>query len=83
MRERTYLLPQSNLVNVMLTLAAEYDFRVIDLYNANLLDSHDADIVTDYVPDGVHANENGYRILAQHIAAEIVRQEEGVTDTLQ
>ena len=83
MRERSYLLPQSDLVNVMLTLAAEYDFRVIDLYNANLLDSHDADIVTNYIPDGVHANETGYRILAQHIAAEIVRQEEGATDTLQ
>ncbi len=87
MRERTYLLPQNDLVNVMLTLAAEYDFRVIDLYNSNLLDSHDADIVADYMPDGVHANEAGYKILAEHIAAEIVRQEEaqpeGTTDTLQ
>ncbi len=87
MRERTYLLPQNDLVNVILTLAAAYDFHVIDLYNANLLDSHDADIVTDYMPDGVHANETGYRILAEHIAAEIVRQEEahmeGIMDTLQ
>lgn len=83
MRERTYLLPQNDLVNVILTLAAAYDFPVIDLYNANLLDSHDADIVTDYMPDGVHANETGYRILAEHIAAEIVRQEEGMTATLQ
>ena len=87
MRERTYLLSQNDLVNVILTLAAAYDFHVIDLYNANLLDSHDADIVTDYMPDGVHANETGYRILAEHIAAEIVRQEEahmeGIMDTLQ
>lgn len=86
-KERPYLLLQDDLVNVMLTLAAEYDFSVIDLYNSNLLDSHEADIVADYIPDGVHANETGYRILAQHIAAEILRQEEADaedwTDSLQ
>lgn len=76
MRERDYLLPQSNLVNVILTLSAEYDFHVIDLYNSNILDSHDADIVADYVPDGVHASKAGYRILAEHIAAEVVRSHE-------
>ncbi len=76
MRERDYLLPQSNLVNVILTLSEEYDFKVIDLYNSNILDSHDADIVADYVPDGVHASKAGYRILAEHIAAEMVRSYE-------
>lgn len=87
MRERSYLLPQKNLADVILTLAAVYDFRVIDLYNSNILDSHDADIVADYIPDGVHPNEAGYQILAQHIAAELVRHEEryeeGRTDSLQ
>lgn len=73
MREKTYLLPQKNLADMILTLAAAYDFQVIDLYNSNILDSHDADIVADYMPDGVHANKAGYRILAEHIAAELVR----------
>lgn len=73
MRERTYLLPQKNVANVILTLSAAYDIKVIDLYNSNILDSHDADIVADYMPDGVHANKAGYRILAEHIAAELVR----------
>ena len=76
MRERTYLLSQKNLADVILTLAAAYDFQVIDLYNSNILDSHDADIVADYMPDGVHANKAGYRILAEHIAAELVRSYE-------
>ena len=76
MRERTYLLPQKNLSDVILTLSAAYDFQVIDLYNSNILDSHDADIVADYMPDGVHANKAGYRILAEHIAAEMVRSYE-------
>ena len=73
MRERDYLLPQRRLVNVMLELSEEYGFTVIDLYNSNILDSHDVDIVTDYMPDGVHPNEEGYQILAEHIAAELLR----------
>ena len=73
MQERDYLLPQSRLVNVILELSEEYGYPVIDLYNSNILDSHDADIVTDYMPDGVHPNEEGYQILAEHIAAELVR----------
>ncbi|MDE7359250.1 MAG: hypothetical protein K2N39_07485 [Lachnospiraceae bacterium] len=76
MRERTYLLPQKNIADMILTLSAAYDFQVIDLYNSNMLDSHDADIVADYMPDGVHANRAGYRILAEHIAAELVRHYE-------
>ncbi len=73
MSERDYLLPQKNFVNVILTLAWEYDFEVIDLYNSNLLDSHDVNIVKEYMPDGVHGNHDGYRILAEHFAAELVR----------
>ena len=76
MRERKYLLPQTNLADVILTLSASYGFQTIDLYNSNILDSHDADIVADYMPDGVHGNREGYRILAEHIAAELVRHYE-------
>lgn len=73
MRERDYLLPQQRFVDVILTLAKEYDYEVIDLYNSNILDSHDVDIVEEYVPDGVHANQEGYRIMAEHFAAELIR----------
>lgn len=73
MSERDYLLPQQNFVDVILTLAREYDCGIIDLYNSNILDSHDADIVANYLPDGVHANHEGYQIMAEHIAAELIR----------
>ena len=76
MRERSYLLPQKDLADAILTLSAAYGFETIDLYNSNILDSHDADIVADYMPDGVHCNKEGYRILAEHIAAELVRSSE-------
>ena len=73
MRERDYLLPQKDFVDVILRMAQEYDFGLIDLYNSNFLDSHDANIVAEYMPDGVHGNHDGYRILAEHFAAELVR----------
>lgn len=72
-RERDYLLPQSVFVNMMQQLAAEYRVPVIDLYHANLLDTHDAAVIRNFMPDGVHGNQAGYRILAEHMAAEIIR----------
>ena len=73
MSERDYLLPQQDFVDVILTLAKEYDFEVIDLYNSNILDSHDPDIIANYIPDGVHANHEGYQLMAEHFAAELIR----------
>ena len=57
----------------MIALAREYEFDVIDLYDSNLLDSHDAAVISNYMPDGVHCNPDGYRILAEHIAADLIR----------
>lgn len=72
-KERSELLPQSRLVGVIKQLAEEYDIPVIDLYNSNILDSHDAAIIYNYVPDGVHCNPAGYKILAEHFAAELIQ----------
>ncbi|MDE6884020.1 MAG: hypothetical protein K2P48_12980 [Lachnospiraceae bacterium] len=77
MKERDYLLPQQKFVDVIKTLAAEYDYEVIDLYNSNILDSHDANVVADYIPDGVHGNHDGYQIMAEHFASELVQHYEG------
>lgn len=72
-KERSELLPQSRLVGAMKQMAAEYEIPVIDLYNSNILDSHDAAIIYNYVPDGVHCNPAGYKILAEHFAAELIQ----------
>lgn len=77
MRERDYLLPQQKFVDVILKLAGEYDYGVIDLYNSNILDSHDANVVADYIPDGVHGNHDGYQIMAEHFASELILHYEG------
>ncbi|MDE7334646.1 MAG: hypothetical protein K2O16_20930 [Lachnospiraceae bacterium] len=77
-KERDYLLPQNTLVNVIIQLATEYDIQVIDLYNSNMLDTHDAAVIYNYMPDGVHCNADGYSVLAEHLAAELIRIYGGV-----
>lgn len=76
-KERDYLLPQSTIVNTMKALAEEHGIEVIDLYNSNILDTHDAAVIYNYMPDGVHCNPDGYTLLAEHIAAELIRLYQG------
>ena len=72
-KERPNLLPQRIIVNAILQLADEYDIDTINLYDSNLLDSHDAAVIYNFEPDGVHCNTAGYQILAEHIGAEMIR----------
>ncbi len=71
-KERDYLLPQHVFADAMKELAGEYELPVIDLYHSNILDSHDAAVIYNYMPDGVHCNPAGYEILAQHIGAQLI-----------
>ncbi len=85
-KERPELMSQRVIVDSMITLAREYEYDVIDLYDSNLLDSHDAAVISNYMPDGVHCNPDGYQILAEHIAADLIRLQnssdgEGLNDT--
>lgn len=72
-KERDYLLPQSAFVRIMKLLAEEYGIPIIDLYGSDFLNSHDAAVIYNFMPDGVHGNESGYRMLAEHMAAELIR----------
>lgn len=72
-KDRPELMSQRVIVDSMIALAREYEFDVIDLYDSNLLDSHDAAVISNYMPDGVHCNPDGYQILAEHIAADLIR----------
>lgn len=67
------LLPQTAFVKMIRQLSHEYEIPVIDLYHANLLDTHDAAVIYNFMPDGVHGNAAGYQILAEHLAAEIIK----------
>lgn len=67
------LLPQQDYVQVIEMLAKEYGFEFIDLYNIGFLDSYDENIREEFIPDSTHGNPEGYRILAEHFASEIVK----------
>ena len=71
--ERKYLMSQEKFPEVIITLAEEHGMEVFDLYNSNILDGHDKDNILHLMPDGVHPNAEGYRILGEHVAAELIR----------
>ncbi len=79
-KERPELMSQRVIVDSMIVLAKEYEFDVIDLYDSNLLDSHDAAVISNYMPDGVHCNPDGYQILAEHIAADLIRLQDSLDE---
>ena len=81
-KERPELMSQRVIVDSIIALAKEYEYDVIDLYDSNLLDSHDAAVISNYMPDGVHCNPNGYQILAEHIAADLIRLQD-LTDDIE
>ncbi len=80
--QRDYLLPQGIFAKAVKELAAQYGIEVIDLYNSNLLDTHDARIISRYMPDGVHGNPAGYRVLAEHMASQVIQimEKDAVSD---
>ena len=80
LNDAVYALDTGNMVHqrsfaeAINTIAPAYDFEVIDMYNNNLLNSHDPDINAQYVYDGIHCNKEGYKILAEHVASQIIQR---------
>lgn len=64
--------PIEDYINAMLSLAEKYNVDVIDLFNYNFLNSYDKGVYDAYVP-GCHPTDEGYRVLGEHIAKEIIR----------
>ncbi len=65
---------QKTFAEAINTIVPPYGFEVIDLYNNNILNSHDKDVNEQFVPDGVHCSPEGYRIIAEHIASQIIQR---------
>lgn len=51
--------------------AKEFGFHVIDLFDSGFLNSRDSDISSRWVPDGIHPNDDGNKMLAERIVSEI------------
>ena len=52
----------------------EQGIEVIDLFNMNFLNSHDTTVRSTWMNDEVHPNSEGNKILAQRVAAEIIKR---------
>ncbi len=65
---------QSDFAEAINTIVPAYGFEVIDMYNNNILNTHDPQINAQFMPDGIHGNAEGYRIIAEHIASEIIQR---------
>lgn len=64
--------PIEDYINAMCTLAEKYNVDVIDLFHNNFLNSYDQGVYDAYVP-GCHPTDEGYRVLGEHIAKEVIR----------
>ncbi len=53
-------------------LAARNGYRIIELYNTGFMSMEDEDTITNLFADSIHPNNEGYRILGEHVAAEIL-----------
>lgn len=64
--------PQLNdYMEVQRTLAKEYGFHVIDLYEQGFMDCTSQESSSYYLADELHPNDNGNIALGEHIAAEL------------
>ncbi len=59
--------PLKDYVDVIRQTAQEYQFPVLDLYETSLLNPNVSEIRNAYVPDGLHPNDAGHRVLAKEI----------------
>ncbi|MCR4750415.1 MAG: SGNH/GDSL hydrolase family protein [Lachnospiraceae bacterium] len=68
------MVQQRSFAEAINTIAPAYSFEVIDMYNNNILNSHDPDVNAKYVYDGIHCNKEGYTIIAEHVASQIIQR---------
>lgn len=68
------MMEQISFAQAINEIAPTYEMDVIDLYNSNFLNSHDPDVNREFITDGVHPNTEGYRILAEHLASQIIQR---------
>ena len=59
-------------MQVQRTLADRHGYHMIDVFNSGFMSTQDAVTTANLIPDGIHPNDTGYRILGEHIAAELL-----------
>lgn len=55
-------------VQILRTVVGRFDLPMLDLYECSAVDTRVPGVVEKYIPDGLHPNDAGHRILAAEIA---------------
>ncbi len=63
----------SEYVDVIRNVAGEYGLPVLDLYNDSYLDTRVNEVLWRYIPDGLHPNGEGHKILEEEIASFLMK----------
>lgn len=59
-------------VDVQRSLYDKYGLHLFDMYSTGFLNTNDSTIKAKLSADGTHLNNDGYKLLGQHIAADLV-----------
>lgn len=65
----------SSYMGYQVTMAERYDIRVIDMYGTGYLDNADDKSYGEFFFDLIHPNDNGYRLIGKHVAAQIIKDQ--------
>ena len=68
--------PLEEYVDAIKKLGKENDITVVDTYGQDFMNTAGAQVRKKYMPDGVHGNAAGNRLIANHVAAWILRGRE-------
>ena len=68
--------PLEEYVDAIKKLGTENDITVVDTYGQDFMNTAGAQVRKKYMPDGVHGNAAGNRLIANHVAAWILRGRE-------
>lgn len=59
-------------MQIQRTLADRYGYHIIDIYNSGFMSAKDTVTTEKLIPDGIHPNDLGHRMLGEHIAVELL-----------
>ena len=67
-------LPASfRICDVIRKVAGEYGLPVLDLFSDSYLDTRVNEVLWRYIPDGLHPNGEGHKILEEEIASFLMK----------
>lgn len=75
--DKENMLPLERYVDAIKELGHQNDITVVDSYNQDFLNTQDGFIQKRYMPDGIHGNSKGNKLIARHVGAWIVRELNG------